>query len=146
MLKKHDFVQKRIILRGALFFDLSLTSHRKLNFWALIALGVWKDIFRSQTFDFFQNFVTLSVSHHFGLVFAKKTRFLPKKGRNAGKQTNCKKFLKNTENKYIFLTRIFYLARGPIEQKLYCCKAQLLQKHDFWVKKGYLEGGTGIGA
>ena len=64
----------------------------------------------------------------------KSTFFEEKSGEFAGKQTNQKFFPQNTKNRYSSLTRIFHLAVGQKEKKLWCFKVTLCNTIVFGVK------------
>ena len=92
---------------------------RKFHTYILIyGLGKWKNIFRTQTFHFCQNFLTLFIFHQykpFGLKNRQKVLFF---GQNRGKQTKSKQFL---ENRQTWCWNITYFSNPdirPIGKKL----------------------------
>ena len=112
------FTLKFAIFKLLLNTDSILNKHTAVNFWAFIALGGWKNIFRIQTFYFFFNFVTLSVSHQdksFRLKNSQKLLFF---GQNRGKQTKSKKFLENRQTWCWSITYFSSPDIRPIGKKL----------------------------
>ena len=98
--KKQISVQISQIFTEIFFFlfllstDSILNKHTTVNFWAFIALGGWKTIFRNQTFHFCQKFLTLSVSHQYKPFKLKNSPKLLFFGQSSGKQTKSKKIWK----------------------------------------------------
>ena len=71
----------------------------------------------------------------------KSTFFEAKRGKFAGKQTNSKLFVENGQSGYSVPIRIFYLAIGQIEEKLWHFKVTLCNREGQKILKKSMKNG-----
>ena len=107
-MKIHDF---------ELWADHHLTSNtsRIINCWGIIILGVWKDIFRFQTFHFSKKNLSLSVSHENTLILTKNDVFY---GNFVGNR-QTKKNLWKTDKVGMEVSHTFPISMGDQKKKSY---------------------------
>ena len=93
----------------------TLNTYRIINFWNIIILGVWKDIFRFQTFHFSKKIFSLSVSHEYMLILTKNGVFY---GNFVGNR-QTKNFLWKTDKVEMEVSHTFEISMGDKKKKSY---------------------------